>query len=176
MLDKSVSGLARYYDTTGLLGESIQVLGQTAAMLEAGGPKPIVDTENSPSNQVLLSKLLAIQAAAMVKQGKFDEGMALAQKAATVGAAVGGIEGEVYGQMVVGQGLYRKGHYQEAHLHFTELLRLIARHQSQKDTLELLNDAEYTAHIWLGATKTETGDFAAAENALLRKHPPLPDS
>ncbi|MFN8487412.1 MAG: BTAD domain-containing putative transcriptional regulator [Caldilineaceae bacterium] len=163
LLTKGLGGLARYYDAAGLLNESIQMLGQAATLLEVAVAQAASDQGTLLRAQPLLSKLLAIQSAALMKQGKFEDALKLAQKAATLGAACGGVEGEIYGRMVVAQGLYRKGQYAEGQVHFENLLNLIERHQLQKNGMELLNDAEYTAHVWLGGVKSELGYFAEAK-------------
>lgn len=66
-----------------------------------------------PALQPLLSKLLAFLAGTLMKQGKFDEGMTLAQPQIALGKAHEGLEGEAYGWLILGQGCYRKGRYNE---------------------------------------------------------------
>ncbi|MEZ4621140.1 MAG: hypothetical protein R2867_37330 [Caldilineaceae bacterium] len=162
-LGKSATALTRYYDLTGLIDECRQELRRAVAALEATPPASPAERSE---HQSLLSKLLALLASIVIKQGKFDEGMTLAQRAIDLGRAHGGFEGEVYGWLILGQGLYRKGDYHVARTHFLQGLRLIDAYQSHKVTLSLLSDAEYMVHGWLGATESEMSNFAAAQRAF----------
>ncbi|MCE7989830.1 MAG: hypothetical protein DYG89_52455 [Caldilinea sp. CFX5] len=166
LLDKSVVGLSRYYDLVGLLNESIQVLGEAAAGLETSGSMVTTDPQAQGLGvqhaQQMRGKLLALQAAALVKQGRFDESLAVAQQAVALGALYGGVEGEIYGRVVIGQGFYRKGEYAVARECFADVLQLAARHQ-QQSTAEIVSDAECIAYVWLGAIEAETGNIALAK-------------
>lgn len=164
LLASGVNVLMRYYELTGLLDERIQAFRRAVAVLEA---VPFgSEGAKSPAPQPLLSKLLAFLASALMKQGKFDEGMTLAQRAIALGKAHGSIEGEVYGWLILGQGCYRKGRYNEARERFSQVLCLLQVYQPHKAALSLLDDIEYIAHGWLGATESETGNFAAAKTAF----------
>lgn len=164
LLASGVNVLMRYYELTGLLDERIQAFRRAVAVLEA---MPFVsEGTKPPAQQPLLSKLLAFLASALIKQGKFDEGMTLAQRAIELGKAHGGREGDAYGWLILGQGCYRKGRYCEARERFSQLLRLLDAYQPYKSALSLLDDVEYMAHGWLGATESETGNFAAAKAAF----------
>jgi len=165
LLASGVNALMRYYELTGLLDERIQAFHHAVALLEAM-PPAAAEPAKSPAHQPLLSKLLAFLASALMKQGKFDEGMTLAQRAVDVGKAHGGMEGEVYGWLILGQGCYRKGRYNEARARFRQVLRLLHAYQRHKVALSLLDDIEYMTHGWLGATESETGNFAAAKAAF----------
>lgn len=165
LLACSANALMRYYELTGLLDERIQEFQRAVSALDVM-PQPVTDRRNSAAYQSLRSKLLAFLASALMKQGKFDEGMTLAQRAIDLGQAHGGREGEVYGWLILGQGFYRKGYYNEARGQFSQVLRLIETYQPHNSALSLLDDVEYMAHGWLGATESETGNFATAKTAF----------
>lgn len=166
LLDQSVTALARYYDLTGQLNESAQAIRRAALRLEQLGPSLTAGVANSQQHQLLLSKLFAILAGIVVKQGKYDEGIALAQQAVLLGNVARGSEGETFGVMVIGQGLYRKGQYAAARTHFAEALQMAQANQPDHERISLLDDVEYTSYIWLGAIEAEEGDFAAAKVAF----------
>lgn len=163
LLASSANALMRYYELTGLLDERVQEFQRAVVVLEA---LPVTALTKHPTHQPLLSKLLAFLASATMKLGKFDEGMALAHRAIDLGKQHGSFEGEVYGWLILGQGLYRKGDYGAAQVYFLQALRLIDEYEPHKDALSLLNDAEYMAYGWLGATESETGNFRAAQAAF----------
>ncbi len=164
LLANGVNALMRYYELTGLLDERIHAFRRAAAVLET---VPFAsEGAMSPAPQPLRSKLLAFLASALMKQGKFDEGMTLAQQAIELGKAHDSMEGEAYGWLILGQGYYRKGRYREAREQFSQVLRLLDTYQPDKATLSLLDDVEYMAHGWLGATEAETGNFVAAKAAF----------
>lgn len=164
LLASSANALMRYYELTGLLDERVQEFQRAVVVLEA--MPPLTAPTKCLAHQPLLSKLLTFLASATMKLGKFDESMALAHRAIDLGKQYGGFEGEVYGWLILGQGLYRKGDYGGAQVRFLQALRLIDAYEPHKDALSLLNDAEYMAYGWLGATESETGNFLAAKAAF----------
>ena len=166
LLDQSVIALARFYELTGQLAESVQAIGRAVDKLEQRGVEPANASPLPPAHQGLRSKLIAILAGVVMRQGKFDEAIALAEQAVRVGKAHGGYEGETYGEMVMGQGFYRKGQYAEARARFGIALQLALAYQPDNAERGLLEDVEYASYTWLGAIETEMGNFAAAKVAF----------
>ena len=163
LLGKSVGGLARYYDLTGLLNESVQALGRAADKLENAKAAPLLGTQNERSQHQLRSKLLALQGGMLMKQGSIDKGITMGQTAIALALTSGAIEGETYGQLVVGQGFFRKSQLVEARVCFEHVLVLTDRYQQSGQPLDLLIDVECTAYLWLGRLEAELDNFAAAK-------------
>ncbi|MFN8440624.1 MAG: tetratricopeptide repeat protein [Caldilineaceae bacterium] len=164
LLGKSVSGLARFYELTGMFNETLQMMGYALERMDKAAAKINSGTDEDQTAQQFLSKALALQALVLVKLGKYDEGMATAQRAIHIGSTSGSMDGEMYGQFVVAQIWYRKGDYITARACFEGVRQQIVSNLASVEMTELLNDVWYAVHVWLGNIEGGMSNFAVARS------------
>ena len=162
-LDASAFGLWRFYSLGGASIDVERFMRLAAERLKAdlegrgeeGGPA-------SRRDERILSKLRALQAAALVSQGDYDASIPVAEEAIARGKASGGAEGETFGYLSKGQALSTKAQYPEAQRSLERALSRARRSLSEDGFIDSLDLIEYLVYLWLGAIAIRQSQHARA--------------
>ncbi len=163
-LDQSAIALWRFCSLTGSGIDLEQFTRLAADRLETDLGQCDTDLgADAQRHERLLGKLRAIQAAALVSQGKHDSAIPVAEKAIALGQVSQGIEGEAFGYLSKGQALAQKAQYAEAQ-HCLENALHLARHALSDDAvIDSLEIIEYLVSLWLGAIANRRNEYARAK-------------
>lgn len=175
-LDESAIGLWRFGSLAGSSIDVEQLMRLAATRIEAYLEQGCADREDDwRSYERILSKLQAMEAAALCAQGEYDAAISVAGKAIALGHASGGIAGEAFGYLCQGQALVQKAQYAEAQ-QCLELALDCARQSRPADTsIDSLDLIEYLVHLWLGSIAirqsehTRAGQFFERSLAICRQ-------
>lgn len=165
-LGQCTLGMSRLYEHLGLLAERNQLFALAIAALQQSDAL-VMDAATARNCQQILARFLALRACGLVAQGRFDEVLALAQQAIALGAANDGWEGESYGYIVRGQLCYSQGDMAGAEQHFGQALMLARRYRPRLPAVNLLNDVEQTALVWLAAIARDGDAWPQAYDYLV---------
>ena len=138
-----------FYETMGYLSEGIQAFHAVAEQI-ANQPGPV------------LSKLSAIHANLLISQGKYGQGITVAQQVIAQVATADAGEALALSHLSWGQALHRQGQFAEAQRHYEQTLQLVHTAHAQLGPSELLYDVECTAHVWLCGLSSDLGLFEKA--------------
>ena len=162
-LEASAFGLWRFYS---LAGASIDV--ERFMRLAAERLKADLEGRGEDSgpaarrDERILSKVRALQAAALVSQGDYDASIPIAEEAITRGKASGGAEGEAFGYLSKGQALSTKAQYPEAQRCLENALSRAQRSFSEDGLVDSLDLIEYLVYLWLGSIAIRQSQHARA--------------
>lgn len=145
---------------------------QSFALAIDGVRQRVASTEKDEGAKMLgrrlLAKLLAIHADLLFAQGRDEEMAAQAREAIALGAASGGVEGEVFGTYVLGRALQEFEQYQAAGDLWRYAVQLYQRYQPDHPQSEVLHDAFWLSHNWLRGDGLRFGDYARSRAHLVQ--------
>jgi predicted ATPase/DNA-binding SARP family transcriptional activator/tetratricopeptide (TPR) repeat protein len=163
-LDESAIGLWRFCSLAGASMDVGRLMHLAAERLESYLNQSAVEpAADAPGYERALSKLRAMEAAALVAQGDYDTAILVADHAIALGQTSVGIEGEVFGYLNKGQALVQKAQYGEAQRCLENALSCSQRSTPggdvDADSLDLI---EYLVYLWLGSIATRQSQHARA--------------
>jgi tetratricopeptide (TPR) repeat protein len=145
----------------GYLSEIIQTYGIALEQLRAD---TAASNQPEPANRLkrrTLGKLFAIAAATDIVQGQFARAYAEAQEAVAISVETGGIEGEVFGNLVLAVAHLAHG-FDNAPAQIQHVLALARAAQERGVASEMLIFAEWRCFYWMAWDANRRGDVAAA--------------
>ncbi|MFN8440655.1 MAG: NB-ARC domain-containing protein [Caldilineaceae bacterium] len=161
-LDQSVYAWWQFCLLQGTRVEALQSLAAALSGVRAHLDQRTEDAEVHLLGRRLLAKLLALHANHLFAQGHDEEMVAQAREAMQLGAASGGIEGEILGAYVLGRVLQDADQKREAQALWEQCIQLVQHYQSQQPENELLHEVHWMAHILLRGSALYFGDYAGS--------------
>lgn len=168
-LDETAIGLWRFWSLSGHNHDLEQLMRLSADQLETHAEENDAHRgADARSCRRAVSKLRAIQAAALIAQGDHDSAIPISERAIALGQASRGIEGEAFGYLANGQALVQKAQYPEAQLCLEQALTCARQSSSSDGPMESLHLMEYLVHLWQGAIATRQSEHTRAADLFER--------
>ncbi len=165
LVDRSAYSLWQFYFVAGLWAEGERALRRASERWREALSAAAGDGSAPAESLALLSKLLGTHAYALHIGGHHERVLAVAQEALTWAEASYSVEGTILGEMLGGIALLQTGSHLEARPRLKRALALSRSHHLDYPG-EMLWDAEWGCHLFLGLIALMSGDPGSARSAL----------